>query len=299
MKLAVLSDIHANEQALDAVLADARAQGAEALLILGDLTTDGPAPVEVLRKLRALTPWIIRGNREEYLVNYHTGNVPRGYGDLLQTAGVRWTYGLLEPETIEWLQSLPRELSLRPDGETTVRMVHGSPFGQSDLLFRRDSEKIIRAARAVSEDVLLYGHNHEPYTDVVEGRLLLNPGAVGVHFNGGPWAEYGILTLEGGSARGELRRVPYDFAAFVRAMEVSGLLAAAPIWSAVAVESLRTGINETLRFLAQADAFIDQRDIHREDGMIPDAVWQAVGTQWLRHHVGWKEKALAIGRQTV
>ncbi len=227
MKIAVLSDIHSNAHALEAVLADTRARGVDAFVVLGNLVIDGPSSLPVMHTVQALTPWVIRGNREEYLLRIMDGRTPGETRATHQIASAWWTYEQLAPDDMAWMDELHAGLSLSWEG-ITVRMVHGSPFGVSDLLYQRDGDKVCRAARAVEENVLLYGHNHEPFCGMVEGKLSLNPGSIGGHLNQSVCAEYGLLTVSHGRAIGELLQVPYDFASFSRQMVESGLCAAAP-----------------------------------------------------------------------
>ncbi len=161
----------------------------------------------------------------------------------------------------------------------------------SDLLYQRDGEKMYRAARAVTEGVLLYGHNHEPFCGMVEGKLLLNPGSVGGHFNKRINAEYGLLTLEHGKASGELLQVPYDFGAFARQMVESSLYRAAPVWCELTVEGMYLGYPCVLDFLRAAEERRTERDLPLEHGFFPNDVWDEVGTMWLREHTGWLERA--------
>ncbi len=88
MIIAVLADIHANLQALDTVIADARSQGARQFVVAGDYVIGGPSPVEVLNRLAELTPLVIQGNHEQYLLDRRAGKGP-GWEHRHQTASMQ------------------------------------------------------------------------------------------------------------------------------------------------------------------------------------------------------------------
>ena len=208
MKIAVLADIHSNGEALDAVLADAANQGADMYIVAGDLVSDGPSPREVLRKVRALTPHVIKGNREDYMLRYRRATGLPG------TAASRWprccghTCNWMK-RILAYISALPEQLSIFLGGQTSLRVVHGSPFSTYELLKPNvDMGPVERAAQAITEQALVFGHNHMQWAGMVCGRLLVDPGSVGVPFNGNAGAEYSMLTCENGKLTAQLRRVP-------------------------------------------------------------------------------------------
>lgn len=286
MKIAVLSDIHSNAVALDAVIADATRQSPDCFIVAGDLISDGPSTAGVLERVRALTPFVIKGNREEYMLRHSRGQSPFLQG-CKQFATLLWTYQSLSPADFAYIEGLPEQLSLPLEGALSLRMVHGSPFHLSELLKPdKDMAAVERSARAVAEQALVFGHNHMQWTGTVCGRLLLNPGAVGVHFNKEAKAEYGMLTCEHGRLSAELRRVPYDFTELERELNSSGLWAASPVWTKITFEGVKTGRNYCLDFLREASATMRGQGI--AGGMIPNEVWDTVAAKWWREK-GWEE----------
>lgn len=284
MKIAVIADIHSNMEALEAVLADAAAQGAGEYVVAGDLVSDGPSPREVVGRIRSLTQNVIKGNREDYMLRYRNGESP-GWDGRRQVASLLWTYRRMNGEDLDYISGLPEQLSIPIAGGMSLRVVHGSPFSMYELLKpNEDMGPVERAARAVSEQALVFGHNHLQWAGEVCGRLLMNPGSSGVPFNGNAGAEYGLLLCENGKLTAELRRVPYDFSALEKRLETSGLLSAAPVWTKLTFEGVMAGRNYCLAFLKDARAMMKDKGIRSE--MIPNEIWNAVAETW-RKKAGW------------
>ncbi len=281
MKIAILSDIHANLPALQAVLADAEAHQVDRYAIAGDLITDGPDNAAVLKLVRSLNCPVIMGNREDYIIRYRNDEKP-DWDDSLQMAAVLWANMGIGDEEYRFISTLPEQAVIELEGRQTLRVVHGSPFSMYELLKpHQDMAAVERAALAVGEPALAFGHNHIQWSGVVHGRLLLNPGSVGVHFNAERMAEYAILTCEKGQLSAELRLVPYNFEELERHLETSGLMAAAPVWTKITFESVKDGRNHNLHFLAEAQQVMRQEGLPQ--GLIPNRIWRRVAAKW------WKQ----------
>lgn len=230
--LALLYDVHGNLAALDAVLDDARRAGADDWLIGGDVSAFGPWPVETLARLRSLegARWL-RGNHERWMVE--TGDVP---AIPLAVDGVAAARDALGPDAVAELYGLPLWLPL-PGGEAW----HGSP--RSDVLsFLPDpAPEDADLLDGRTPELLVVGHTHVPvHRDVVRPdggtTVVVNPGSVGLPFDGDPRAAYGLLHDDG---RVELRRVAYDTDATVaRQRERWGDAA----WAATVADAYRTGV---------------------------------------------------------
>lgn len=278
MKVAVLSDIHSNDIALEAVIADAEKQNADYFIVAGDLIIDGPSTREVLERVQGLTKHVIKGNREDYMLRYRSGEASSWDG-YKQFATLIWTYKSLTLGDLDYIAGLPEQLSIRLDDNIALRVVHGSPFSMYELLKPdEDMEPVEKSAMAISEQALIFGHNHMQWTGMVYGRLLMNPGTVGVHFNPEMKAEYGILTYEHGSLTAKLRRVPYDFTALQSKLKSSGIEEASPVWTRITFEGVKAGRNYILEFLKNARELMELEGI--KAGMIPNEVWDRVAEKW-------------------
>jgi len=230
MKLAVLSDIHGNLLALQAVLADIARQQVDQTVNLGDLLSGPLQPAETADLLMARGFPTVRGNHERQLLALQ--DVP---GPALDTSDSDGHAALqLRPAHWDWLRGLPATLVL--NGE--VRLCHGTP--SSDLQywletvvpgFGRDGHPGVRAATAAevaarlgapTHPVVLCGHSHVPRLVQSGPVLVVNPGSVGlpayddahphphVVENGAPHARYAVLQKTAHGWQAELRAVPYD-----------------------------------------------------------------------------------------
>ncbi|WP_376792763.1 metallophosphoesterase family protein [Thermoflexus sp.] len=220
MRVLVLSDIHANLEALEAVLADAGAW--DALWFLGDLVGYGPDPVECIDRIQRLAAAALAGNHDWGVL----GRVPLYTFNPAARKVLEWTRGQLPPRQVDYLASLPAQAE--QDG---ITLVHGSlraPIWEYILDPYTAWENIARLSTRIG----LFGHTHvaiayhvpnretpqmhilePPYDeplDLKTGWWLLNPGSVGQPRDGDPRAAYAILDLN--TMTWTFRRVPYPIA---------------------------------------------------------------------------------------
>jgi predicted phosphodiesterase len=221
VQLALLSDIHANLPALEAVLADISARGVQAIYHLGDLVGYAPWPNEVVRLVRDADISGVAGNYDSTVaLDYrHCGC---RYEDPKQEAlshlSFNWTKGACAPDTKHFLGQLPFRLDVRPAGGHTagpvVALVHGAPT-LNTLYWTEDRSddfcrKMIAHAGLHERDTLAFGHTHLPWRRHVDGVLLVNTGSVGRPKDGDPRAGYALLTIDTGVVRADHVRVAYD-----------------------------------------------------------------------------------------
>jgi diadenosine tetraphosphatase ApaH/serine/threonine PP2A family protein phosphatase len=206
--LAVLYDIHGNLPALDAVLADARAAGADAYLLGGDYGAWGPHPRECVDLLRTLphTTWI-RGNGERWI-----RDPPRDRPEVLAALRERPSgYGADEG----WLCSLQMQVEL--DG---VLYVHGSPLSDVDSFPSEPGDGDERMLNGVRDTTVVFGHSHLQFRrSGPNATTLINPGSVGMPLDGDVRAAYALRRDDG---EFEFRRVEYDVERAAAAYEALG-----------------------------------------------------------------------------
>lgn len=201
MKIALLSDIHANLAALDAVIADM--PPVDAILFAGDAVGYYAHPNQVCERLRAIGARCVRGNHDNYVTGQAEPNAERR-----AAYATDWTREQLTAENFEWLASLPAELHLQADGfDVAVR--HASPWDEETYLYP-DSDRL-GDVRLDADQMLVLGHTHHPMTVAAGEGLLINPGSVGQPRDWNPAAAYALLSLP--SREVEFRRVAYDVAA--------------------------------------------------------------------------------------
>ena len=225
MRYLVLTDIHANLEALDACLTHARAQTYDEALVLGDLVGYGADPNAVVERIQALAPLaIVRGNHDKVACGLEQ---PEGFNTVAKSAA-RWSLDALSRTHREWLAGLPRGPVLVDE---LVEICHGSPFDEDAYVF--DELDALRALKSSSRAVCLFGHTHYPIAfELLDGALdspfnnavepdaaeihvplrdeatyLVNPGSVGQPRDGDPRAAYAIVDV--GRKRLEFFRVTY------------------------------------------------------------------------------------------
>jgi predicted phosphodiesterase len=229
MRIALLSDIHGNDIALDAVLADIEAQGGvDAYWVLGDLVAIGHAPVKVLERLSGLPNALFtRGNTDRYVC---TGARPRPTLDevkarpellptLLEVEGCfSWTQGAVTVSGwLNWLADLPLELNeTLPDG-TSILGVHAAP--QTDdgpgIPPTMPESKIQELLSECEADLIFVGHTHHPFDLRINHQRLINLGSVSNPPGPDLRASYVLLSADQQGYEVEHRRVGYDHQAVI------------------------------------------------------------------------------------
>jgi diadenosine tetraphosphatase ApaH/serine/threonine PP2A family protein phosphatase len=196
--LAVLYDIHGNLPALEAVLADAEQAGATGHVLGGDYALFGPWPAETVARLDALDATWIRGNGERW-----TASPDDAPDDPVVQGAVEASRRELGEPLVERLAVLPEQ---HAQGE--VRYCHASPPSDVRGFSPEPSDDDVELLAAVGEDRLFVGHTHLQFKRVADrGIEVVNPGSVGMPFDGDPRAAYALVGLDGDV---ELRRVGYD-----------------------------------------------------------------------------------------
>jgi len=233
-RLAVLSDVHGNLPALEAVLADIREQGTpDGYWVLGDLAAFCPWPAETLARLRERPDVsFLQGNTDRYLV---TGRRPamnvRSAGDWARApawlagrdANFRWTVERLAYADFEFLRGLPPTLEMEVPSYGRVVAVHAAPGDDEAVILPDASEdELLPRLGSVGARLLLYGHTHCPVDRVVGGVRLVNDGSVGLPLDGDPRPAYALLDFDGGGCDVTIRRVSYDLEVVVAELERVG-----------------------------------------------------------------------------
>lgn len=276
-RLAVLADVHANLAALEAVLADAAAQGATGYILAGDMA-GGPQLNAVAHRVANLAPcWAIRGNNENYLLRLDAGLAPAGWYTSSQWGFVRWNYRQASAETLSFFRSLPEQCVINLPGTAAIRVVHGSPRSVSELIYPESAPEPFELALAqTGEPVLVFGHTHLPWVVRRNGRLALNPGAVSAALNGDPRAQYALIEWDGRQWRVEHRAAAYDLDALRHAFEESGLLEAGGGFSRAYLFDILHAQNSLTAFLEHAYRLAAEAG-YSQPACVPDDIWERAG----------------------
>lgn len=220
MRYFVISDIHANLEALETVLAQSRLIAFDRLLVLGDLVGYGADPNAVVERIRQIAPFaLIRGNHDKV-----GSGVERADGfNAIARSAIRWTHDTLSDDNRAWLAALPAGPAVIDE---LIEICHGTPFDEDAYVF--DDLDALRALNSASRRICLFGHTHvqvgyrlfkEELSIVApvdarssevllgEGQYLINPGSVGQPRDGDPRAAFGVLDTDTGQL--DLHRVDY------------------------------------------------------------------------------------------
>lgn len=201
MKIALLSDIHANYIALNAVVKDAMERNIDHIIFAGDAVGYYPFINEACSTLREIADWCIMGNHDAFLA-----------GRLSVSEDKRTAYALdyslreISVENMDWLKNLPEFLELGLSGKL-FRVYHGSPWNYLEGYIYPDYDSFSRFDN-IEADFVILGHTHYPMIKHVGEKIIINPGSCGQPRDYDPRASYALLDTESGEVN--IRRISYD-----------------------------------------------------------------------------------------
>ncbi len=272
---AVFSDIHANHVALQACIDYAVGKGITNFVLLGDYITDCPYPQKTMELIYILkqyfNTYIIRGNREEYLLNYRetgAGNWKKGSA----SGSLLYTYENLTDKDFNFLASLPNYGIFEQKGLPSFEFCHGSPSNTSELMFRekRNTKKIVSHLKT---GLLLHGHNHVQDTYIYRGKKAVNPGSIGIPWYHDGKTQFCVLHGDGKTWEEEQIALEYDRKQILKEFLESGLCNVAPAWAAVTMHTIRTGIDLNQTVLLRAMRLCEQERGTAKWPDIPEKYW--------------------------
>ncbi|HLE28730.1 MAG TPA: metallophosphoesterase family protein [Anaerolineales bacterium] len=232
MRIALISDIHGNYTALEAVLADIRQQPVDALICLGDIATIGPQPKPVLDSLKASGCACILGNHDAALFQLDAALEHQIAPPLIQT--LHWCARQLTAEDFAYLYACRPVIELPLGADAALLCYHGSPQSNTDvILATTPAEELDRLLTGRVATVMAGGHSHIQMLRQHNGMLVMNPGSVGNAFLKPPlpgatptllpWAEYALVNWVEGLLSIDLRRVPFDIGAYIEVISQSDI----------------------------------------------------------------------------
>ena len=306
MRYAILSDIHGNAYALEAVLADATKREVDAFIFLGDYCSPLPWSNEVIEMIRHIDKaTVICGNNEGYFVDLqgkdHTTWTNK------QFMPTYWHYRQLRPENLAYILSLPKTASIA-DETTQIHLSHSSnifigktklwPFHTST--FRKMMEKeafnheeylklaldtvlshpeLVDDILALPAGVYLNGHNHLQFHMEYDCKLFINPGSCGASADFNPAASYSILQISDGHPEVEECKVSYDYISVAKTLQQSTFALEMPEWTEIQVRQLLEAKEYTSYFLSHLQATC--RRMNLPDAMpVSNEVWDAAIKTW-------------------
>jgi len=255
-RIAVISDIHGNVPALDAVLEDLADQRPDEILVGGDLVGRGPQGSAVVQRIRALGWTTIKGNHEDYLLSFRRRDVPERWLHDPEWSASRWMAAELSGEDVESIDALPFSTTSRLAPE--LRLVHGTPRSNREGIGPWSSEeRLDEHLSSIDEPLLVCAHTHRPLHRRLATGTVVNVGSVGLPFNRDHRAQYAIFerpSSDGEPWRVNLRQVPYDLEAVRRIYRTTGFLEKGGITARLLEIELEHAAPVLVPFMAWAEA---------------------------------------------
>lgn len=234
MRIAIISDIHGNCVALDAVRNDIKRTGVDQIICLGDAVQGGPQPTEVVARLRELDCPVVMGNADDWLL---TG-IESGAENISEERRVRldavreWQLTQLSPSDLAFIRTFKPTVEIPLDQERILLCYHGSPQSFDHIILPQTPDKEVKRYLEPQEQFLYTGgHTHMQFIRHFGRTFHFNPGSVGVafrhdqpddHFRLDPWAEYALLSSKSANLSLEFRRIAFDVQHLISVYKASG-----------------------------------------------------------------------------
>ncbi|MBI5303671.1 MAG: metallophosphoesterase family protein [Chloroflexi bacterium] len=231
MRIALISDIHANFIALQTVLAHIERDHVNQIVCLGDVAANGPQPVPVIRRVRELGCPVVCGNTDEWFLVPQTYD-PNSEKERRLMAMLEWEMQQFSSADLEFMRAFQPRVNIQLEGNQTLLCFHGSPQSNTDLILATTPENELQSRLGdYRATVLAGGHTHQQMLRRFRDALVINPGSVGMpmerdalgQLRRPPWSEYAILDSRDQNIAIEFHRVPLDVNAVVRAARESGM----------------------------------------------------------------------------
>lgn len=241
MKTALISDIHGNLVALEAVLTDLSRESLDRVVCLGDVAATGPQPHETVQRLHAIGCPVVMGNTDALLLapQTHEATVEqlKGWGmseesaDAIATIDI-WCTQVLTAADLDYMRTFRETIDLSLGGGATLLCFHGSPRSNTEVIVSTTPDEQLEAMLSgFGATVLAGGHTHAQMLRRLKDRVIINPGSVGLPYEilpsgqarSLPWAEWALIDHDDGGMRVEFRRAPFDVGAVVAAALRSGM----------------------------------------------------------------------------
>jgi putative phosphoesterase len=234
LRIAIISDIHGNDLAFEAVEDDIRRQKTDQIVCLGDAIQGGPQPAAVVQRLRALNCPVVMGNADAWLlsgVETADEGIPpersKKMGDIRA-----WTLSQLTEDDLAFIANFQPTIILPIEDGLDLLCFHGSPASFDDVILpAAPEEEFQNFLGPYADHILTGGHTHAQQMRRIGERFFFNPGSVGFayshyqpdgQFFADPWAEYSILTVAKSQTSLEFRRIPFDLRELIRVYRESG-----------------------------------------------------------------------------
>ncbi|OGO92923.1 MAG: hypothetical protein A2Y17_06730 [Clostridiales bacterium GWF2_38_85] len=276
MKLALLADIHGNFTALEECLNYIDTNNYDGLVFLGDYISDCLYPQKTLELLKTRTQgyktWFIRGNREDYIINYHNSNNKK-WRYASSTGAVLYTYENLTEADIKTFESMPICMNISIDYYPPITICHGSPVKSNEWICGKD-ELMKKYLDSIDADYLFCGHTHRYHKYVFENKEIVFVGSVGLPTNRQTNAQFVSLEYINNKWQDELISIPYDREKLIHEFKKSEILKKSLVWGNSIIALIKTGTDMPMQCVRRAYQIASEDRCFMEDGIIPEIYWK-------------------------
>jgi putative phosphoesterase len=235
----VLSDVHGNVGALEAVRKALKKEKPDVVLVAGDLVMNGPEPgatLDAIREMERDGAIVVQGNTDVAVADAdYAAAFPwmleSGIPDAIR-AGAEWAHDALDDDQLAWLRRLPSERRVRV-GDDLVLVTHASPGSQTQGFDSHlDPSTVLERISRTDARLICCGHTHIPNVQEFGWKVVVNDGSAGYAFDGDPTASWALVTIDeavvaedsdGSTITAEIRRADYDVLATANAISARGL----------------------------------------------------------------------------
>jgi putative phosphoesterase len=232
MRVALLSDIHGNLLALEAVLTALKQEAADQIVCLGDVAIFGPQPGETLARIRALRCPVVMGNTDAWALDPQPH--PLRNADSPRFNDVEfWGAAQLTADDLAFIRTFQPIVQLTLDNDITLLCYHGSPRSYHDVILGTTPDDELRVMfSGFTATAMAGGHTHTPMLRRLETTTVLNPGSVGLPFErlpgsqatrNPPWAEFVIVEWRDAGLQIKFCRTPINVAAVIKTVMESAM----------------------------------------------------------------------------
>lgn len=272
MKLAVFSDIHSNYLVFKKAYEETKKMSIDKYIFLGDYVTDGTDSNKVLDILKNIDGYIIKGNREDAILNYHNGQ-NQYWNDFIQWDNIVYGYNILTEENKQYINSLPYFQIIRIENKK-IFLIHASPYNMTGLITEDSYDIFDKLIRDFDCDIYLFGHTHNSFITFYKNRYFINPGSIGLPCDDYPF-KYGILTIEKNKIKYEIIKVNYSYQKLYDYYTKSEYYLKIPQWCKLVLMTMKDSGNHVQNYISYAKTKAKEKNIDISNSIPNDLFLQA------------------------
>jgi predicted phosphodiesterase len=255
-RIAIISDIHGNIPAFDAVIADIEQCDIDKVFVAGDIVGRGPQGNAAVHRIINAGWTCVRGNHEDYLLDFIRKQVPESWFKLDIWSAARWLAAELDNTAVQYISQLPLSICPTP----SLHILHGTPRSNREGIGPwTEDDFCLQMFDMIDESCLVCAHTHRTHHRQLQNGQIVNSGSVGLPFNRDHRAQYAILSRNSQHSQWhiEFRQVPYDREQLLRIYETSGFLK----HGGLTAEIIRIEIHHARPYLTPFLEWIEQHQL--------------------------------------